>query len=141
MSRHPPLTAEEKEAIRHLRDRCSLTGDEIAQRIGRSRSAVYRHLRVKAEPNWTDHEISILTSYYQRGVPVKKIARRLKRRSPRAIMVKMCRHRKRVRSDPDINRAVFLLQTAFDAGLNPGDALQRIRSSGAFPKLKEECIL
>lgn len=118
-----------------------MTGDEIARRIGRSRSVVYKHLRVRAEPNWTDHEISILTDYYQRGVPVKKIARRLKRRSPRAVMVKMCRHRKRVKGDPDINRAAFLLQTAFDAGLSPGRAIQKIRASGAFPKLKEEAIL
>jgi hypothetical protein len=115
-----------------------LTGDEIARRIGRSRSVVYKHLRVKAEPNWTDHEISILTALYQRGVPVKKIARRLKRRSPRAVMVKMCRHRKRVRSDPDINRAAFLLQTAFDAGLTPGRAIQKIRACDAYARSKYE---
>lgn len=117
-----------------------MTGYEIARRIGRSKSVTYKYLRAKAEPNWTDREVSILTDCYQRGVPVKKIARRLKRRTPRAVMVKMCRHRKRVRSDPDINRAAFLLQTAFSAGLSPGRAIQRIRTCDAYArsKYKEE---
>ena len=140
MSRHPPLTEQEKETIRNLRGNYHLTGYEIAQRIGRSKSVVYKHLRVNAEPNWTDREISILTECYQRGVPVKKIARRLKRRSPRAVRIKMCRHRKRVKSDPDISRAAFLLQIAFDAGLSPGRAIQRIRTCGAFSILKEEIL-
>ena len=124
--------------IRKLRDSCNLTGDEIARRIGRSRSAVYRQLRVNAEPNWTEKEVSVLTDLYQRGVPVKKIAHRLKRRTPLAVRLKMCRHRKKVRSDPDINRAAFLLQTAFDAGLTPGRAIQKIRACDAYARSKYE---
>ena len=134
MSRHPPLTPEEKERIKSLRDSYHLTGYEIAQEIGRSKSVVYKHLRVKAEPNWTDREKSILTEYYQKGIPVKKIARRLKRRTPTAVRIKMCRHRKKVRSDPDINRAAFLLEVALSAGLSPGRAIQKIRTCDAFAR-------
>jgi len=95
-------------------------------------------LRVKAEPNWTDREVSILTEYYQKGMPVKKIAQRLKRRSPRAIMVKMCRHRKRVRSDPDTKRAAFLLKIALASGLSPGRAIQQMRTCDIYAKMKED---
>jgi len=129
---------QEREQIKNLRDRCGLTGYDIARQVGRSKSAVYKCLRVKAEPNWTDREVSILTEYYQKGIPVKKIARRLKRRSPRAVMVKMCRHRKKVKSDPDINRAAFLLEVALSAGLTPGRAIQRIRTCDAYAKMKYE---
>lgn len=115
-----------------------MTGYEIAREIGRSRSAVYRQLRINAEPNWTDREVSILTDCYQRKTSVKRISQRLKRRTPMAVMVKMCRHRKKVRSDPDINRAAFLLGIAFDAGLTPGRAIQRIRTCDAYAKSKIE---
>ena len=138
MSRHPQLTPEEKEKIRSLQDSYRLTGYEIARIIGRSKSAVYKHLRVKAEPNWTDQEVSILTACYQEGIPVKQISKRLKRRTTRAVMVKMCRHRKKVRNNPDIKRAAYLLKVAFAAGLSPGRAIQKIRTHDIYAKLKLE---
>jgi DNA-binding transcriptional ArsR family regulator len=138
MSCHPPMTLEEKEMIKSLRDNYRLTGYEIARKIGRSKSAVYRHLRANAEPNWTDREVSILTECYQKKISVKKIAQRLKRRSPRAVMVKMCRHRKKVRNNPDIKRAAYLLEVAFAAGLSPGRAIQKIRTHDIYAKLKLE---
>ncbi len=113
-----------------------MTGYEIAKKIGRSKSVVYKHLRANSMPNWTDREVSILTEYYLRGVPAKKIARRLKGRSPLAVRLKMCRYRKKVRSDPDIGRAAFLLRVALSAGLSPGRAIQKIRISDVYGRLK-----
>lgn len=106
--------------------------------MGRSKSAVYKYLRCKGIPNWTDDEISILTEGYLKRKPPTKIASRLKRRSPRAVMIKMCRHRKKVRDDPDIKKAAVLLDLAFAAGLTPGRAIQKIRICDAFAKLKME---
>ena len=136
MSRHPPLTPQEKSRIKSLRDSYNLTGVEIARRVGRSKSAVYKHLQINAAPNWTDREVSILTEYYLKGVPAKKIARRLKGRTPLAVRLKMCRYRKKVNSDPDISRAAFLLRVALSAGLSPGRAIQKIRISDAYGRLK-----
>lgn len=61
-------------------------------------------------------------------------------RSPRAVMVKMCRHRKKVKSDPDIRRAAFLLNVAMNAGLSPGRAIQKIRTCDVYAKMKEEAL-
>ena len=124
--------------IKQLRDSLQLTGYEIAKEIGRSKSVVYKYLRVKAEPNWTDEEVSILTEGYLKRWPVAKIARRLKRRTPRAVVIKMCRHRKKVRANPDIKKAEHLLNLAFAAGLSPGRAIQRIRTCDVYAKMKME---
>ena len=134
MSRHPPLSAQERGRIQNLRDNYRLTGYEIAGMIGRSKSVVYKYLPGKSVPNWTDRETSLLTEGYTNGIPVKGIARRLKRRSPRAVMIKMCRHRKKVKGDPDICRAAFLLEIALSAGLTPGRAIQKIRTCDAFAR-------
>ena|GEM_PF-6726602 len=100
---------------------------------------VYKHLGAgKIMPRWTDREVSILTEKYMLGKPPAKIAQKLKRRSPLAIKLKMCRHRKKAKSDPDLKRAAFLLETAFAAGLSPGRAIQRIRTCDAFAKMKME---
>jgi len=108
-----------------------------------SSSGVYKVLRLGKyrRPRWSEQEKTKLTQWYAEGVPVKRIAGRLGR-SPRAVMVKMCRHRKKVRSDPDINRAAFLLEVAFAAGLAPGRAIQRIRTCDAYArsKIKEEAL-
>ncbi len=133
MSRHPPLSPLEREKIASLRASSRLTGYEIAAEIGRSKSVVYKCLPGKTVPNWTDKEKSLLTEGYQRGMSVAEIARKVKR-SQRAVRIKMCRHRKKVRSDPDINRAAFLLETALSAGLTPGRAIQKIRTCDAFAR-------
>lgn len=116
-----------------------MTGYKIAEAIGRSKSVVYKYLNNgKAVPRWTDREESILTEKYMLGNSPAKIAKRLKRRSPRAVKLKMCRHRKKVRSDSDMSRAAFLLEMAFAAGLSPGKAIQRIRTCDAYAKMKME---
>ncbi len=116
-----------------------MTGYEIAKIIGRSKSVVYKYLHGgKAVPRWTDDEVSILTEKYMLGRSPAKIAQKLKRRSPLAVKLKMCRHRKKVRSDPNIKRAAFLLETAFAAGLTPGRAMQKIRTCDAYAKMKME---
>jgi hypothetical protein len=115
-----------------------LTGHEIAREIGRSKSVVYKHIRVKSEPNWTDEEMSILTEGYLRGWPTSKIAKKLKRRTPLAVRLRMCRYRKKVRNDPEIKKAAALLDMAMRAGLSPGRAIQRIRTCDAYAKMKME---
>lgn len=100
---------------------------------------VYKYLHGgKKMPRWTSKEESILTDSYLRGKSPGKIAQKLKRRSPRAVKTKMCRHRKRIKGSSDIKRAAFLLETAFAAGLSPGRAIQRIRTCDAFAKMKKE---
>jgi len=115
-----------------------LTGYEIAREIGRSKSVVYKYIRVNVEPNWTDEELSILTDGYLRKWPLVKIAKKLKRRSPLAVRLRMCRHRKKVKNNPEIKRAGKLLGIALASGLTPGRAIQRIRTCDAYAKMKME---
>lgn len=133
MSRHLPLSPEERQKIQDLRASLSLTGYEIAMAVGRSKSVVYKYIRAKHISRWTDKEMSILTEGYLRGKPIAKIARKVCR-TPAAVSIKMCRHRKKVRSDPDVKRVIFLLDKALSAGLTPGRAIQKIRTCGAFER-------
>ena len=87
----------------------------------------------KPRPRWTEKNKHRLTEGYLAGEPPEAIARRTGR-SANAVKIYMCRHRKKVRSDPDIQRAAFLLDMALSAGLTPGRAIQKIRTCGAFEK-------
>jgi len=117
-----------------------LNGHEVARQTGISSSSVYRVLRLGyRRPRWSEDDVTKLTQWYAEGVPVKRMAVRLGR-SPRAVMVKMCRHRKKVRNNPDIKRAAYLLEVAFAAGLSPGRAIQKIRTCDVYAKMKEEAL-
>jgi transposase-like protein len=135
------FSEKKKQKIRDLYRQLS-NGHEVARRLGISSSAAYRVLRLGKyrKPRWSDQEKTKLTQWYAEGVPVARIAWRLGR-SPHAVMVKMCRHRKKVRSDPDIKRAAFLLEVALSAGLSPGRAIQKIRTCDAYAKSREEGIV
>jgi len=133
------LSIKQKEKIKSLYKELS-NGHEVARQTGISSSSVYRVLRLGyRKPRWSDREKTRLTQWYAEGVPVARIASRLGR-SPRAVMVKMCRHRKKVKSDPDIRRAAFLLNVAMNAGLSPGRAIQKIRTCDVYAKMKEEAL-
>ena len=138
MAWHNALSERKKEKIKGLYSQL-LNGHKVARTLGVSSSSVYNVLRLRKDrkPRWTDKDKTKLTQWYAEGVPVARIASRLGR-SPRAVTIKMCRHRKKVRSDPDINRAAYLLETAISAGLTPGRAIQKIRTSDAFAKMKME---
>jgi len=139
LGRYPSLSAQEREAIKELRaSNLLLTGYEIAAIIGRSKSVVFKYIRAKSVPNWTDEEMSVLTDGYLRNKSASSIANDLKRRSKQAIRIKMHRHKKEVGSSAEIKSAVRLLGIAFAAGLSPEMAIEKIRDCDAFARLKME---
>lgn len=100
-----------------------------------SKSVVYKYIEKPGlpRPRWTEREKSRLTELYAQKIPIKNIAKRLNK-SQTAIKLQMCRHRKKVKNDPDIKLAAHLLDVAFKAGLSPGRAIQKIRTSDAFAR-------
>jgi hypothetical protein len=79
-------------------------------------TTVYKHLKLRkcTHPEWTDDEIQIMVDGYLEKTPVREIARKVGR-SPRAVMVKMCRYRKQVRKDPKKRRALSAISLALKA--------------------------
>lgn len=126
MPRYRPLTAAEREAIANLR-RSGLTGHEIARRIGRSKSVVYKYFpSERLRPRWTESEMQVLVDDYAKQKPPGFIAAKIGR-STLAVKIAMCRYRKKVRSDPVKCRAVGYIARCLAAGLTPGQAINAIR--------------
>lgn len=113
-SRRRNISAEEKEMMNQLRQQ-GLTAQEVAKKLGRSRSAVYRHLHQGGKlSRWTDDEMQILVDGYAAGWKPAKIAKKTGR-SPVAVRVRMWRHRQDIRNDPKKRRALNAITLAFKA--------------------------
>lgn len=74
--------------------------DEIAAALKLGRTTVYKHLslRLRQQPRWSEEELQWLIDARYLGMTYKEIAKILGR-SPIALRIAMCRHRKWVRSD------------------------------------------
>jgi hypothetical protein len=79
-------------------------------------TTVYNHLTLNRCRGlaWSDDEIQVLVDGYLDKRPVKEIALKIGR-SRRAVVVRMCRYRKEVRSDPKKRRALSAITLAFKA--------------------------
>jgi hypothetical protein len=84
--------------------------------MGLGSTTVYNHLGLgrPGTPTWNDDQIQVLVDGYLERRSAKEIAARVGR-SPRAVIIKMCRYRKAVRSDPKKRRALSAISLAFKA--------------------------
>ena len=81
--------------------------NEIAERLGMSRSWVYKHCRTgRAEVNWTPAEIDRMISMRARGAHWSTIAARLNR-SANSCRIKWCRLSRR--EEPELRRIMSML--------------------------------
>lgn len=93
-----------------------LTGYQIATHIGRGKTTVYRYISTGVRrPRWTDDENQILVDGYMAKMPVKEIAKKLPSRSPQAIRIAWCRHKKKIRTDPKKQYALSMIVRALRA--------------------------
>jgi IS30 family transposase len=124
------LTPEEEQKIKDLRS-LGLTGYEIAEQIGRSKSAVYEKLRLNCIPNWTEWEKQKVVGMRAKGKSYREISKKIKR-SEKAVMIFMCRYRKAVKSDPKKQEALRLLTFTLKHTKDPGIAIHAIRKSKLY---------
>jgi hypothetical protein len=119
------ITREKAELIRQLYAQ-GLNGHQIAAKLGIGHTAVYRHLGLNLyrKPRWTDDENQIMVDGYAEGRPVKEIAAQIGR-SPRAVMVAMCRYRKKVREDKKKQYVLRMIGKAL-AALRKADILRGV---------------
>lgn len=106
----------------HLREAQKLyselkNGHLVAEKMGFGHTTVYKYLSLnkRKTPRWTDEEIQVLVDGYLEKRPVKDIATLLEHRSQRAVMIRMCRHRKWVKKDPRKKRALSAISFALRA--------------------------
>jgi hypothetical protein len=109
------ITPEQKQRIRELYA-AGKTGHEIARMMGLGSTTAYNHLGLgrQGTPAWTDDEIQVLVDGYLENKSPREIAEKVGR-SPRAVIIRMCRHRKQVRKDPKKRRALSAITMAFRA--------------------------
>lgn len=131
------LSRETVAAIKELREQ-GLTGYEIAESLGIGKTSAYKYIRKRSYPRWTEEEKQIVIDGRARGVPLKKILKRLPRRTVAGVKHVLRKHRKRIRGDRDILLATGLISRALDAGLRPGQALRKIRKHDVFNRAREE---
>lgn len=131
------LSGETIMEIKMLRER-GLTGYEIADTLGIGKTSAYKYIRKRSYPRWTEEEKRIVIDGRARGVPLKKIAKRLEGRTVAGVKHVMHKHRKRIRSDQDILLATSLISRALKAGMTPGQALSKIRKHDVFNRVREE---
>ena len=114
-NRRRDVTAEQKQLIVELYA-SGKTGKEIAKEMKLGRTTVYNHLALgkAGTPTWNDDELQILVDGYLEKKPAKEIAKKVGR-SPGAVAVRMCRHRKEVRNNPKKRRALSAIAMAFRA--------------------------
>lgn len=104
-----------------------MTGYQVAAKLHISKSAVYKRIHSgKKMPHWTDEENQIMVDGYAERLPVREIAKKLPGRSPRAIMVAMCRYRKKVRADAKKRLAIKMI----------GKALKAVRKADIFREVE-----
>lgn len=114
INRRRDVTTEEKQLISQLYAELG-NGHEVARRIGRGSTTVYNHLGLgRRRPRWDDDQLQALVDGYFEGKKPGEIARRIDR-SPRAVAIQMCRHRKEVERDPKKRRALRAITMAFRA--------------------------
>lgn len=108
-NRRRDITPETKQRIRELYAETG-NGHEVARRLGIGRTTVYKYLGLQKcrHPTWTDDEIQVLVDGYLEKLPAQEIARKTGR-TTRAVMVRMCRYRKQVRSDPKKRRVMGVM--------------------------------
>ena len=126
MSQYPPLTPQEKRMMQELYN-SGLTGYEIAIRIDRSKSVVYKYLpHVWEKPRWSEEELQEVVDGYAKGRQLNRIAKKVGR-TPTAVKVAMCRYRKTVSADPKKQEVVRYLTRVLKLGIKPGRAITAIR--------------
>lgn len=127
-NRRRNVTPETKERIRELYEKTG-NGHEVARLLGLGSTTVYNHLGLgrPGTPIWTDDEIQVMVDGYLGKRPVKAIAAKLKTRSPRAVMIRMCRYRKQVRDDPKKRRALNAITLALKA-IRKADIFREVES-------------
>lgn len=88
---------------------------EIADILNRAISCVYNHLNLGVRrPRWTDDDNQILVDGYLAKLPPKIIAGKLNR-SPTAIKIAWCRHKKQCRGDPKKQYTLSMIGLALKA--------------------------
>jgi len=109
------ITVDQKRKIKELYESIK-NGHAVGREMGLGSTTVYNHLSLGkcTHPIWTDDEIQIMVDGYLDKMPVQEIARKIGR-SPRAVMVKMCRYRKQIRKDPKKRRALSAISMALKA--------------------------
>lgn len=92
-------------------------GHEVARLLKLGHTTVYKYLDLdnQPRPRWTEEENQVLVDGYAEKQPIKKIAAKLGRRSPRAVMVAMCRYRKTVRKDEKKRYVLHMIGVALRA--------------------------
>lgn len=126
-NRRRNVTPEQKQQIAKLYA-AGKKGLQIAKEIGISKSAVYKYLELDktGTPTWNDDELQIMVDGYLEKEPPKEIAKKVGR-SPGAVAVRMCRHRKEVRNNPKKRRALSAITMA----------LRAVRKADIFRELSE----
>lgn len=126
-NRRRHITAEQKQRIRDLYE-TTKNGHEVARMMGLGSTTVYRHLELKKckKPLWTDEDDQIVVDGYAEKRSVKEIARAIGR-SNRAVVLHMCRHRKKIREDPKKRRVMGVMTYV----------LRVMRKSDIFRELEE----
>lgn len=128
--------------------RAGATYGEIGTRLGRSESSVGRRVaKMRREVardapeiakgmyrvrRWTEAEKDLLVQMHCRGWSLQRMAKRLDR-TPNAVKVALCRHRKLANSDPKFRVAMTVLEFCLD----PARVLRAVRDSGIVPELTE----
>ncbi len=113
-TRRRDVSNEEKRLINQLREE-GLTPPEIARRLCRSRSCIYRHLYQGGKhPRWTDEDNQVLVDGYLANLPTREIAAKLGR-SPTAIRAAWWRHKKRIHEDPKKQYTMSMISLALKA--------------------------
>lgn len=126
---------ERKELILPLRE-AGFTIRECAQILRCAHTTIERYLKQnglvsrKARP-WTEREKEKLIQLHAAGRSYDEIAKKLGR-TRNAIEIALCRHRKRIRADPE--RQAVLKVLAFC--LNPGRILKLARESGLLDEIR-----
>ena len=110
---------------------------ECAQIMRWSSSTIHNHMPSEHKPRgsvrrWTEDEKELLIKYKFAGWKYKKIAKKLGR-SESAIKIQMCRHKKKIREDPDLMNVVRVLSFC----LNPGRLLSAARKSDLLSEIRE----
>lgn len=129
--------------------RAGLTYRAIAKRVGRNVPSVERQVakmrremardspklaaRLYRRRPWPDDEKDLLIRLRCQGWSAERIAKRLGR-TPNAVNVALCRHRKLANSDPKFQVVATVLEFCFD----PGRVLRAVRDSGIVPALTED---
>jgi len=116
MAFKPSFTFEQEQEAKKLYSEFK-NGHLVAQKMGFASTTIYNHLRLNLRRNstWTDDEIQVLVDGYLEKEKVRDIAARLPGRTPRALMIRMCRYRKQVRKDPKKRRALSAISFALKA--------------------------